>query len=196
MMKTVLSQLTMPYAEALTSGLVDTYKWHQWIWKSFPDTPDAKREFLFRVDTQPGNVRILLLSAHEPKSPDGRVWQSKAIRDEFLMHKAYRFQIKGNPTFRRNADRRRIPLNREEDVINWFQRKLEAIGCRVLSLEVGQLSEQRFQKNGKSGLHISVDASGVLEVADRNAFSYGFSQGIGPAKGFGFGLLMLQPIKL
>ncbi|NLG15041.1 MAG: type I-E CRISPR-associated protein Cas6/Cse3/CasE, partial [Lentisphaerae bacterium] len=42
----------------------------------------------------------------------------------------------------------------------------------------------------------SVDASGILEVVERDSFTKGFSQGIGSAKGFGFGLLMLQPIQL
>jgi CRISPR system Cascade subunit CasE len=51
-----------------------------------------------------------------------------------------------------------------------------------------------FVKQGHRGKHIGVDFQGVLRVTDRAAFHYAFETGIGPAKAFGFGLLMLQPV--
>ncbi|MFA6929355.1 MAG: type I-E CRISPR-associated protein Cas6/Cse3/CasE [Lentisphaeria bacterium] len=195
-MKSFLSKMMMPYELALKNNLRDSYHWHQWIWKSFPDKPDAKRDFLFRLDIRNGIVQILLLSEQEPQPTNEWVWKTKSVSDGFLQHNVYRFQVKANPTFRRNADRRRIPLYQEDVLLAWFQRKLEAIGCRPRALEVGQPQKEEFQKDGKRGYHNSVDANGIMEVADRNAFTTGFSQGIGPAKGFGFGLIMLQSIDL
>ena len=195
-MKSFLSQITMPYAEALNRKLTNSYLWHQWIWQSFPGKPDAKRDFLFRVDIIRDTVRVLLLSEHLPQNNEDYPWQSKSIADSFLMHEIYRFQIKANPTFRRSNDRRRIPLYQQDNLHDWFQRKLEAIGCSLHSIEIGQPQIEEFTKDGKRIRLNSVDASGILEVVERDSFTKGFSQGIGSAKGFGFGLLMLQPIQL
>ncbi len=49
-------------------------------------------------------------------------------------------------------------------------------------------------KQRKRGKHNSVDFHGILKVIDRAAFEGAFHHGIGPAKAFGFGLLMLQPV--
>jgi CRISPR system Cascade subunit CasE len=195
-MKSFLSQITMPYAEALNRKLTNSYLWHQWIWQSFPGKPDAERDFLFRVDIIRDTVRVLLLSEHIPQKNGDCTWQSKSIADGFLMHTAYRFQVRANPTFRRSKDRRRIPLYQQDKLQDWFQRKLAAIGCNMHSIEVGQPQNEEFIKDGKRIRLSSVDASGILEVIERESFIKGFSQGIGSAKGFGFGLLMLQPIQL
>lgn len=195
-MKSYLNQLFIPHPVALQRNLIDSYQWHQWIWGAFPDSPADQRRFLFRKDVQGENVRLLLLSEQKPKPIDGWSWKTRMISAEFLMHNTYRFQVRANPTFRRSADRRRVPLRREADLLTWFQRKLGAAGCRVQSIEVDQPQDVYFYKDGNTGLHISVDARGLIEVTDRHAFQTAFSEGIGPAKGFGFGLLMVQPVAL
>jgi CRISPR system Cascade subunit CasE len=45
------------------------------------------------------------------------------------------------------------------------------------------------------GKHVAVDFRGVLRVQDREKFKRTFAAGIGSAKGFGFGLLMLEPVE-
>ncbi len=195
-MKPFLSQTTMPYATALNRKLTNPYLWHQWIWQSFPGKPEAERDFLFRTDILQDTVRILLLSEHIPQDSGGCAWQSKSIAEGFLAHAAYRFQVRANPTFRRNQDRRRIPIYQQDKLQAWFQRKFEEIGCNLCSIEIGQAQNEEFKKDEKWIKLSSVDATGVLKVTERELFIKGFSQGIGPAKGFGFGLLMLQPIQL
>ncbi|RMF67773.1 MAG: type I-E CRISPR-associated protein Cas6/Cse3/CasE [Calditrichaeota bacterium] len=51
-----------------------------------------------------------------------------------------------------------------------------------------------FTKDHRRGTHVAVDFRGHLRVTDREAFRNAFTKGIGPAKAFGFGLLMLQPV--
>jgi CRISPR system Cascade subunit CasE len=46
------------------------------------------------------------------------------------------------------------------------------------------------------GFHVGVRFQGVLEVTNREEFKKAFTQGIGSAKGFGFGMLVIQPLKL
>jgi CRISPR system Cascade subunit CasE len=53
---------------------------------------------------------------------------------------------------------------------------------------------ETFVKKNKKGKHITVDFGGVLEVKKRERFKQAFLEGIGTAKAFGYGLLVLQPI--
>ena len=54
--------------------------------------------------------------------------------------------------------------------------------------------DEAFVREGHRGKHISVDFRGVLHVMAPDIFNAAFQNGIGPAKAFGFGLLMLDPL--
>lgn len=191
-----LSQIVMPYEKTLQKGLSSSYDWHRWIWKSFPDDPERQRDFLFRVDVQDRQVRVLLLSGQVPSAIEGWAWETKRVSDEFIAQSAFRFQVRVNPTFRRASDHRRIALYRESDIREWLKRKMSAIGAELISVEVDQPRDELFVKGGRRGKHVSVDVRGVISVHDPSLFRQGFLAGIGSAKGFGYGLLMLQPIRL
>ncbi len=51
-----------------------------------------------------------------------------------------------------------------------------------------------FEKNGQPGLHSAVEFEGVLTVTDPAKFHETFTRGIGSAKAFGFGLLVIAPV--
>ena len=195
-MKTFLSQAEMPWARALKQGLADPYKLHQWIWEALPDDPDAQRDFLFRSDVKGGVLRILLLSARIPASDSDTAWKTTEVSETFLGYGAYRFQLRANPTYRRVSDHRRLAIFDESRIREWFARKFADAGCEVQDLETTALQRHQFKKDGKTGTDCSVDASGILFVRDEAAFRTAFNAGIGSAKGFGFGLLLLQPVQL
>lgn len=216
-MKTFLSQTTVPWVLALRQGLNDPYKLHQWIWEALPDDPDAERDFLFRADVKNQRLRILLLSERVPAPGDRCEWRTTEVSETFLGHGAYRFQLRANPTFRRASDHRRLALFDETKIREWFVRKLADAGCEipvgddyeceiageirhepVLDLKTTAPRKLQFQKGGgaRTGTLYSVDASGTIVVRDEAAFRKAFDAGIGPARGFGFGLLMLQPVNL
>lgn len=191
-----LSQAMLPHTAALQARLTDGYAWHTAIWQAFPGRPDDARDFLFRTDSLEGGFRVLLLSEHKPLPTEGFAWQTKAVSDAFLQHAAYRFQLKANPTMRRSEDHRRLAIDDETNLRAWLVRKAEAAGCAVDSdtLEVGAAMDETFVKDGRRGKHVAVDFAGLLHVTDREHFIQTFHTGIGSAKGFGYGLLMLQPI--
>lgn len=191
-----LSQTTIPYAVALNAKLIDGYAWHNAVWGSFPGKPDNNREFLFRVDKRQDWCRVLLLSMDEPSSTDILAWRIRKIASDFLEHDVYRFQLKANPTMRRSADRRRLAIYDDARLREWLDRKACDSGFEIDadSLDVGTPIDEAFVKNGRRGKHAAVDFSGVLHVTDRTLFSNAFHNGIGSAKGFGYGMLMLQPL--
>jgi CRISPR system Cascade subunit CasE len=194
-----LSQALIPYATALKAKLTDGYAWHNAIWKAFPGRPDDTRDFLFRVDRQSHGFRVLLLSEHKPAPPEGFAWQTKEVSPGFLAHAAYRFQLKANPTTRHpghEAKRPRFAIYDEAKLRVWLARKAESAGFAVETdtLEVGAPIDEAFVKDGRRGKHVAVDFSGLLRVTDRDRFIRSFNTGIGSAKGFGYGLLMLQSL--
>lgn len=197
-MKTLLSQTEVSLVWALKQGFGDPYKLHQWIWRALPDYPGARRDFLFRSDVKGRNLRILILSTRVPTAGNDATWKTTEVSETFLSHTVYCFQLRVNPTFRRASDHRRLAIFDEVKIRDWFVRKFTAAGCDIHDLETSAPRKIRFHKDDGAhpGTVCSVDASGVLTVRDEGAFRAAFDAGIGPAKGFGFGLLLLKPIQL
>ena len=191
-----LSQACIPYAVALDAKLTDGYVWHTAIWKAFPGRPDDARDFLFRTDKRTDGFRVLLLSEHKPTTTTVFAWQTKEVGQPFFEHNHYRFQLKANPTMRRSSDGRRLAIYDETKLRAWLMRKAESAGFVIAteSLEVGSPMDETFVRDGQRGKHVAVDFAGVLHITDRTRFTSCFNTGIGSAKGFGYGLLMLQPI--
>ena len=191
-----LSQLSVGKSDAAGHRLHDAYAWHQKLWELFPGQDGAPRGFLFRIDNARTAFRVLLLSPLEPTMPDWAHMATKQVAETFLDHSRYRFQLKANPTMRRKSDRRRLGIYGEDRLHEWIQRKAEQNGFNVEPdvLDVGGPQDEVFARSGVRGKHVAVDFRGVLCVRGRELFKQAFRKGIGSAKSFGFGLLMLQPI--
>lgn len=194
-MKNFLSQTELHWDYALKQGLGNPYRLHQWIWHALPDDPEARRDFLFRSDVRDGMLRILLLSSRKPEPSLEATWRTTEMSPTFLGHGVYQFRLRANPTFRRASDHRRLAIFAEPDVHEWFKRKFAQAGCQLLSLETTPPRRITFHKDAHQGTLCAVDANGVLKVTDETLFRTAFDAGFGPAKGFGFGLLLLQPIQ-
>lgn len=196
-MKTFLSRVSLPGPWAARQGFSNPYRLHQWIWDALPADPEARRDFLFRADSANGVVRVLLLSERPPAPSADFAWETTKLSPTFLFHPAYRFRLRANPTYRRASDRRRLGYFHEPDIRAWFERKFAAAGCDLRSLETTAPRRIRFSKRPGAPQSVisSVDASGILSVRDESAFRAAFDSGFGHAKGFGFGLLMLQPVQ-
>jgi CRISPR system Cascade subunit CasE len=191
MKKRFLTQISVDMREAAKKKLVDCYDWHRALWEAFPDRDGQPRSFLFRVDNKLERFRVLLLSEHRPTVPSWGEWETKEVSASFLSHERYMFQIRSNATVRQ--DGKRIGIYDLQKLQDWLERKAIQSGFAVLEYVAGPAMAHYFTKDGKTGKHSSVDFQGLLRVTDQAAFMDAFTRGIGPAKAFGFGLLMLQP---
>ena len=185
----------------------DDYAAHKTSWELFPNCPNAKRNFLTRLLLESDDISFFVLSEIPPHRP---VWcpeiffGTKRVSASFLDHSTYRFDLFANPTKMTHPERKdtlgkngkRLALLKEEEQRAWFDRKAVANGFIVDfdSLRVAKPINRYFYKNGIRGNHIGVRFTGVLSVTDKDLFAKAFSHGIGTAKGFGFGMLMIQPI--
>lgn len=205
-----LTQILVSYEDAVRLLKIrDTYDWHQRIWQAFSEHTGQTRDFLIRVDRKEEAFRVIILSASIPKKPNWCPTDSfatKIISDEFFAHMRYRFSLLANPTKKlrvnnpdgsRKKNGRRIPLTKREDLIAWLERKAANSGFTLNLDSIRTLSRGRefFHKNGAAhGTHSAIEFQGELAVTNPAQLRATVADGIGSAKAFGFGLLVLAPL--
>jgi CRISPR system Cascade subunit CasE len=211
---TWLTQVDLPFDAAARLQLRDSYDWHQAVWKAFPGRDGQRRDFLTRLDARREGFRLLLASQTEPTRPawcPPECWKTKRIPESYFSNRLYRFQLCANPTRKIDSkpdgtvtkNGRRVPLHTREELLAWIGRKGEQGGFTVDKgvLRTYCRGRESFQKRDKerdgktiTGLHSAVEFEGVLTVTNPSRFYETFTRGIGSAKAFGFGLLVIAPI--
>jgi CRISPR system Cascade subunit CasE len=109
---------------------------------------------------------------------------------------AYKLGEDGKP---KRVSGKRIPIVQKEELHSWIDRKGSAAGFRIVEgsrFEIGPAIEYHFQKRDITGYHSGVQFRGILEVTNSVQFAQAYAKGIGSAKAFGFGLLLLAPVQL
>ena len=207
---TYLTQVTLDFASAAKLRLRDNYDWHQAAWKAFPGRDGKSRDFLTRLDQRPEGFRLLIVSPVEPTRPDWcppgpESWKTILIPQTYFSHGRYAFQLCANTTRKvtklaadgsPTKNGTRVPLRKREEFLEWIKRKGEQGGFAVdeATLRTFSRGRQYFKKNEQRGLHSAVEFQGMLTMTDPARFHETFTRGIGSAKAFGFGLLVVAPI--
>jgi CRISPR system Cascade subunit CasE len=207
---TYLTQVTLNPATAAKLPFRDSYDWHEAVWRAFPGRDGEQRDFLTRLDQRREGLRLLIISPVEPTRPDwcpddSESWKTKAIPQTYFTRRRYAFQLCANPTKKvtklqddgsPTKNGKRVPLSRREELVAWLRRKGEQGGFRADEATLRTFSRGReyFDRKGQRGLHSAVEFQGVLTVTDPAKFYETFTRGIGSAKAFGFGLLVIAPV--
>ncbi len=219
-----LARMHVQAQVARSEKITDGYAWHKRIWDCFPQAPDTKRNFLSRIDQLEGAFQIWLLVKTKPVQPSWCMaaddFELKQIAPTFFNHSYYAFDLRANPTKKlvvrdghgnRRRQGKRISLVKPDDLRDWLIRKGETRcldpvthqpisgGFRIREdrpLEISPMQEHMFRKNEHDGWHGGVQFRGVLEVTRKEHFIETYQDGLGSAKGFGFGLFLLAPISL
>lgn len=205
-----LTQIFVPYEDAVRLLRIrDAYDWHQRIWQAFGGRDGQARDFLIRVDRKEEAYRVIILSPSSPSKPDWcptHCFGTKTLPDDYFAHSRYRFSLLANPTKKLRVDHadgsrkkngRRVPLTKREDLVAWLLRKAATGGFTIDSDSLRTIPRGRecFQKAGPShGTHSAVEFQGELTVTDPAQLRATVAAGIGSAKAFGFGLLVLAPL--
>jgi CRISPR system Cascade subunit CasE len=200
----------LDFAAAARLRLRDSYDWHQAVWQAFPGRDDKPRDFLTRLDQRREGFRLLIVSPAKPTRPDWcppgpESWKTKPIPATYFTRNRYAFQLCANPTRKVSKQRpdgsltkngTRVPLRTREEFLEWIQRKGQQGGFTADQATLRTFSRGReyFDKNGQRGLHSAVEFQGILTVTDPARFHETFTRGIGSAKAFGFGLLVIAPL--
>jgi len=130
----------------------------------------------------------------------------KEIPATFFTQKKYLFQVLANPTKTlSNRDPKgnkkkhgsHYAITKPDEIREWFLRKAEQSGFRTLDvpqLDIGKPIFYKLHKKEHEGTIIGVEFKGGLEVIKKENFLKVVREGIGRARGFGFGMLVLKPM--
>ena len=217
-----LSRLTLkqhPDLRAIVQRLGDAYREHQMLWQLFEADPDATRDFLYRREVHQDRPRYFLLS-HRPPVNDLNLWRidpPKAFTPRLQTGQRLAFRLRVNPVISRDGKRHDIVMDRKhrmgwkktppaerpplQQVIqeaghDWLRQRAERHGFEIdpdlLQVEGYQ---QHQTRRGKRTIRFStLDFTGLLRVTDPEAFTKALKTGIGPAKAFGCGLMLVRRI--
>jgi CRISPR system Cascade subunit CasE len=206
----ILSELRMDWQRAR-----QPYEWHRTLWQLFPDQPpelrsradDPRSGFLFRMHRlETGrDANVMLLSPIPPtRAATGvEVLRTRGYSPTLKRGDTLHFLLTANPIKtiadedgRINAKgtpkKCRVPLLREEDLRAWLSRKLDG-AVSLGQLEVRTEAPLYFRKaGGAPGKIAPATFEGRLRVDAPDRFLQTLYHGIGPAKAFGCGLLLVR----
>jgi len=195
-----LARLILNNSHLAVSWVSNPYRVHQRLLMAYDGDP----RLLFRIDNIGETTQIIVQSHKEPnwdsfgetfrvltQSPEYKLYDPRLI-----INCHYRFRLLANPTIKR--DGKRLGLLNEADQCAWLDRKLTAAGATVkdcMSKPLGiQQSSKNPHKEAAIQSHFAVLYEGVLLVNDPIRLIQAIDNGIGSAKGFGFGLLSLARV--
>lgn len=183
------------------------YEMHRFVYRIAAGQGTRDR-LLYRVEPDPtwddGRYRILVqrdrawTGDEEPERGDG-YYVERRNAEVTLTSGTYRFRLRANPVkalpaSEKGARGKRIGLEAEEAQLNWLSEKLSRGGMRLESVDRYREPWLIFSKgsNQRSRLSfVSALFEGMLHVDDPDDAETAIVNGIGPGKGFGFGLLSL-----
>lgn len=205
-----LSRLTLNASRIALLWISNPYRVHQRLRMACQDDP----HLLFRIEENAqGRNQILVQTQNEP------AWNKAFSEFPVLSHPpecklflpklnagySYRFRLLANPTVKKTIEsdgkpkKARIGLLKEEAQQDWLERKIKTAGSKLLASRTWPRGLQHSRRNPAKDethqTHFAVLFEGILQVDDVSLLQSALETGLGSAKGFGFGLLSLAPVR-
>jgi CRISPR system Cascade subunit CasE len=203
---------------------LDSYGQHQAVWQFFDLPPDAAGRggvFLFRQEWHNDLPAFYILSRHTPQDRTD-LWkiQSKPYAPQLEAGDRLHFKLRVNPVVTRNGKRHDVVMDAKQRLgwkelqpverpalsalayqagTAWLAGRAEKHGFSLLPTSLMVDGYRTHAVHGRSRAHIhfsTLDFSGVLTVVNAEQFLHALYSGIGPAKGFGCGLLLVKRVAL
>lgn len=219
------SRISLPptNARAVAPALCDdVYGLHKIVWSFLADSPDRKRDFLYRHEAQKFPC-FYVVSTRAPVDSSG-LWkiETKPYDPRISEGDVFRFTVRVNPVVTRRDEQGR---HKRHDVVMDGKKSLKAAGkerpewpppgemwqgavaawlrnrCAKHGFDFtdtdirvdGYMPTRIYDRKHSAPVQIAtVDIHGRLTVADPTAFRKMLFEGLGPAKGFGCGLMLVR----
>ena len=197
------------------------YGVHQLIWDIFADTPERRRDFLFRYEIIKGIPSFFTVSERPPANAT-KIWDvvTEEYNPQYPTGQSLSFHLRVNPirAKRDTTGRQRRHdvvmdeknrLNNQNKQINeadiiqecgeqWLRVRSAGLGFVIKdgAVRAGRYRQHNlFKNNGNKAITFStLDFNGVLTVTEPTTFEKFLFNGIGPAKGFGCGLMLVRNV--
>jgi CRISPR system Cascade subunit CasE len=189
------------------------YDIHRKLWRLFPGEESETRAnddqdrqgFLFRVEDQGTGrpARLLVQSRRAPARADGLLLLgSREIQPTPSTGQRLAFLLTANPVKTitdaerdakpgKKSEKCRVPLIKEDDQRSWLARKL-APAATLESADILPHAPLYFRKSKYAGKLVTCTFEGVLRVEESGQLAHLLENGVGPAKAFGCGLLLVR----
>lgn len=173
----------------ISSAFVDCYKLHQLIYAAF----DGCGRILFRTEKNNNSYEAVVLVLTESMAMNMKPLvsliniETKLYSPELENGDVLHFSMRANPTAM-NIKRR--PL-RDDEKLEWLNRKGSAGGFSIRKAIFNNEGNLSGKKGAQTMTFNSVLFNGILQVTDHELFRSTLFNGLGSAKGFGFGLLSI-----
>lgn len=198
------------------------YEDHKIVWRFIAGNESQERDFLFRREMKPNGTPAFYLVSHRKPEDSSGLWEintkeySPVINDGEVLS----FSVRVNPIVSKSTDgkahRHDVVMNRKKELAamgealseyeivtsacqDWISTRQDKYGFLVHldSLMAQSYQQHRFKKKAGSQVQFStVDLSGLLQVKNPDKFLETLYTGMGPAKGFGCGLLLVKRANL
>jgi len=196
------------------------YAAHQYIWRIFQENPDAKRDFIFRFNSH--RSEFIIVSERRPIENPLFNLVTKDYKPKLHSGENLGFILTANPVVskkindRKNSSRHDVWMDAkkkakkeklkpqeirklcEERTKSWLISRAERAGFSLTRENVivdGYIQHRFFKSNNSKNVRFSsVNFEGILTVTDVERFTQTLFKGIGPAKAFGCGLLLIRPV--
>jgi CRISPR system Cascade subunit CasE len=174
--------------QKILSNMYEAHQLVMWGFRAY-DKEEIGR-VLFRIEPEKAENQVVVLVQSEV----GPIWNdlpdisTKSWEPALRKGARYRFRLRANPVVTR--DGKRFGLVGEEAQRRWLERKdLGLLWQDYRVIDEGYMKMRRSENREVS--YKSVRYDGIVRIDDPNKAMQALIGGIGPAKGFGFGLLSL-----
>lgn len=196
--------LINPGCKEAQRDINSAYEMHRTVMRAFPDGFNGRALFRLELPREHPWATLYIQSDVQAdwcflRNIEGYLAQcrdnpgQKRFAPQFRTGDRFIFRLRANPTVKR--DGKRFALFRENEQLNWLKRKMENAGAAILNVRTSAGDWHRFSDNdGRKATIYGVTFDGGLELSRPEPFMEALINGIGSAKGFGFGLLSLARV--
>jgi len=164
----------------------------------------SEQRVLWRLEKDSQKVGLFIMSEYRPSMNvlnEQFGWENDAsnfrtvdydgLLKSLSINDRMSFSITINPTRTVTGGNKRYGLESSE-VPNWLDRKLASVGAELNSASIDSYRKEKFRR-GDSYVTLGIyETSGELTVKDVDLIQKGVMCGIGSAKGYGCGMLLLN----
>lgn len=205
----------LPHDEIQRLIAGDAYLHHALVWRAFAKV-DTRRDFVFRIDQgEQGLPQYYVVSQRPPQVLPGLLIDTKPFAPKLAEGDEIAFVLRANPTVARaqGPGRRSVrddvmmsvkhrlreqlpPAQLVEEMQqaarDWLLARADTLGLDIGGLEVLADRQQHLRHKGRHIRFTEVDYQGVAQVTDPARLLEALQGGIGRARGFGCGLLLIR----
>lgn len=200
------------------------YREHQSLWKLFPDEPAASRDFIYRGERRHLSRVYYMVSGSKPERLDEWEVETRPYQPKLSDGELLSFSLRVNPVITRKSEngksrRHDIVMNAKKEMkykelssnerptlseliqtagLKWLDERKTKYGFNFdeKTIIVERYDQHQAYKQANKGAirYSSMDFTGYLKVSDADIFTKTLMTGIGPAKAFGCGLMLVRRI--